>query len=129
MGKRWKYAYKDQSYIYYYMMNTDEIQDSNVILNITTDESLKGINPEKLEETLKETYKDKDIVTRIEKINECSILILEMEENDGSTIANVGQYIIFGEDKGIVFSLYAENSKFDMAKEQVENALDSIKFR
>ncbi len=129
MGERWKYAYNDQSYIYYYMISEDEVQDSNVILNITTDDSLKEIDPEKLAEALKETYKDKDIVTRIDKINGYNILIVEMEENDGDMIANVGQYIVLGKDKGIVFSLYAENSKFAMAKEHVETALGSIKMR
>lgn len=127
MGNAWKYAYSDGQYNYYYMNVTEDVHDSNIILSITEDETLKGADGKTLENSLIKQYEAEEIDTLVTLVNDYQVVYLEMEAADGDVEAKVGQYIILGKNRGIIISVYAEKNKFNTAKENAEKVVETIK--
>lgn len=126
-GEWWRYAYDDEQYVFYYMNETAEVYDTNVILSITDDENLKGVSAKALKNTLEEQYGE---AAKLEKgkINGCEYVYMETEQAEGNQKAYVGQYILIGNETSVIFSVYAHEDKFRTALEKTENVLETAGF-
>lgn len=129
VSSNWKLAYADTDYLYYYMMETSDTYDSNVVLSVTSDESLAKVELSELEKSLKNQYGDKVLIEKgTTKENGESMLYVEIEQMNGDIKARIGQYIVVGSKKAVIFSLYSEDSKFDTAKKYAGYVVNTISF-
>ena len=129
VSSNWKLAYADTDYLYYYMMENSDTYDSNVVLSVTSDKSLASVELSKLESSLKKQYGDKALIEKgSTKENGESMLYVEMEQMNGDVKARIGQYIVIGEKKAVIFSVYSEESKFETAKKYTGYVVNTISF-
>ena len=129
VSSNWKLAYADTDYLYYYMMETADTYDSNVVLSVTSDKGLAAVDLSELEKSLKKQYGDKTYTEKgVTKENGESMLYVEMEQMNGDVKARVGQYIVAGKKKAVIFSIYSEESKFETAKKYAGYVVNTIAF-
>ena len=129
VSSNWKLAYADTSYIYYYMMETSETYDSNVVLSVTSDEGLAGVDIEELEKSFKNQYGENAIIEKgTTKENGEKMIYVEVEQMNGDIKARIGQYVVVGEKKAVIFSVYSEDSKFETAKKYAGYVVNTISF-
>lgn len=129
VSSNWKLAYADTDYIYYYMMETADTYDSNVVLSVTSDESLASAELSELEKSLKKQYGDKALIEKgTTKENGENMIYVELEQMNGGVKARIGQYIVVGEKKAVIFSVYSEDSKFETAKKYAGYVVNTISF-
>ena len=127
IGEWWRYAYEDEQYKFFYMNESEEIYDSNVILSVTEDESLKKADTEVLKNSLKTQYGE-NIKLENGKINGCKYVYVELEQENGDEKAYIGQYIIIGNEEAVIFSVYAQESKFEAAVANAKKVVETIAF-
>lgn len=129
VSSNWKLAYADTDYIYYYMMETADTYDSNVVLSVTSDESLASAELSELEKSLRKQYGDKVLIEKgTTKENGENMIYVELEQMNGDVKAHIGQYIVVGEKKAVIFSVYSEESKFETAKKYAGYVVNTISF-
>lgn len=123
----WSYAYSSEGFDYYYMALSENTHDSNVVLSIGYDDSIKGKKAEDIKANLEESYKDTEGVdVTIEKFGKTEAVCVELEHSEGETKSYVCMYAIVGEDKATVISVYSVENKYDMAKERTEELVSVI---
>lgn len=128
LGSNWDYAYSDTEYDFYYL-KTQDGHDANTILSITEDKSLSGVDIRDLEDVIKDSYgKDTKIETGETKENGFDMLYMEMAQKNGDQTAILGQYIVLGDEKAVIFSTYAVEDKYEDAKNKTEKVVNSISF-
>lgn len=129
VSSNWKLAYADTSYIYYYMMETPETYDSNVVLSVTSDEGLAGVDIDDLEESFKNQYGENAVIEMgTTKENGEKMIYVEVEQMNGDIKARIGQFVVVGEKKAVIFSVYSEESKFETAKKYAGYVVNTISF-
>lgn len=129
VGANWKLAYADTDYLYYYMMENADTYDSNVVLSVTSDTSLAAVKLSELEQSLKKQYGDKAVIEKgATKENGESMIYIELEQMNGDVKARIGQYIVVGKEKAVIFSVYSEESKFETAKKYAGYVVNTISF-
>lgn len=129
VSSNWKLAYADTDYLYYYMMDTSDTYDSNVVLSVTSDKSLASAELSELEKSLRKQYGDKIHIEKgTTKENGEKMLYLEMEQMNGDIKSRIGQYIVVGKKKAVIFSVYSEEGKFETAKKYTGYVVNTISF-
>lgn len=129
VSSNWKLAYADTDYLYYYMTETSDTYDSNVVLSVTSDKSLASAKLSEIEKSLKKKYGDKlHIEKGTTKENGENMLYLELEQMNGDVRARIGQYIVVGEKKAVIFSVYSEEDKFETAKKYAGYVVNTVSF-
>lgn len=129
VSSNWKLAYADTDYLYYYMMETSDTYDSNVVLSVTSDKSLASAKLSEVEKSLRKQYGDKMHIEKgTTKENGENMLYLELEQMNGDVKARIGQYIVVGEKKSVIFSVYSEEDKFETAKKYAGYVVNTISF-
>lgn len=129
VGNNWKYAYNDGTYIFYYQNISEDVCDSNVVLSIAKDDNLKGVDAEDLVESLQKQSSDAKVNMSEDTAGGNKVVYMEFEEINGETKAYVGQYIVLGNKKGLIFSVYAEESKFESARKNTREVIDTLKIK
>lgn len=129
VSSNWKLAYADTDYLYYYMMETSDTYDSNVVLSVTSDKSLASAKLSEVEKSLRKQYGDKIHIEKgTTKENGENMLYLELEQMNGDVKARIGQYIVIGEKKAVIFSVYSEEDKFETAKKYAGYVVNTVSF-
>lgn len=129
VGENWKYAYNDGTYQFYYLNVSEEVYDRNVVLSIVGDDNLKGVDPDNLKKSLQNQNGEAKVEISEDTVGGNSVVYMEMEESEGDIKACIGQYIVLGEQESLIFSVYAEENKFETARKNTRAVVDTIKIK
>lgn len=127
IGTGWREAYSEEGYEFYYMNISEAEYDSNVVMSVTDDESLGGADIDSLKERLREQYGE-SAKLEVEKIGKYDTLYIETKEKTEMSTAYLGQYVVLGEERAVIFSVYAKEASFPVAKEKTKNVVGTVKF-
>lgn len=126
VGENWKYAYNDGTYVFYYLNVSYEIYDTNIVMSITKDDNLKGVDVDKLKESLEMENTDASVSISDDTEGKNKVVYMQTEEKNGEEEAVIGQYIVIGEKETLIFSVYAEKGKFETAREKTRLVVDNV---
>lgn len=127
VGSDWKFAYSNEGYDYYYLNLSDTVYDSSTVMTFYEEKAFAGQDIEVVLESTKKMYGDLADV-ELKNIGKKKVVhaLIEYAEPEIGSISYIDQYVVVGSKTSVIVSVYAKESKYELAKLNVEEVVGTV---